>query len=130
MVFHEEAQLLVETADTGVYRFSGDAGDAGLAVWDRDNNWLIVDMEEEDPATAALWYVGKTTGAIGAGSSGTAEMYTSGWTASGTYFTVANPHDIELPEGLKIRWTNAYYGWAAWVAEPWQWTECPAEGYY
>ena len=93
-------------------------------------NWILLDSGEE-AADPTYWYLGKTTQAIASLGNGTAELYTSGWTASGTTFTVHNPHDIELPSGLKIRWAsqNVYYGWSTYVAEPWQWTECPAGGY-
>ena len=112
------------------YLFSGGAGDVGLALHDYENHWRIIWMQPELVATQ-YWYLGKTTEDIAAGGNGTAELYSSGWSASGTTFSVHNPHDIELPSGLKIRWAsqNVYYGWAAYVAEPWQWTECPAEGY-
>ncbi len=37
----------METKRTGVYAFSGQQDDAGIAAWDKDNNWLILCMLSE-----------------------------------------------------------------------------------
>jgi hypothetical protein len=78
------------------------------------------------------WYVGKViTAAIDAESSGTVEQTDCAWEGTGATFTAYNPHDIELPVDLHVRWTK-YPGWSAcgdpatdWIVEPWHWTECP-----
>jgi len=71
----------------------------------------------------ATWYIGKTTEIIPASDYGTVEQYSHGWAATGNYFTVYNPHDISLPNELKVRWTT-YPDWAGWIVEPWHFTEC------
>lgn len=64
----------------------------------------------------------KTT-AIAAGTTGTVELHSQDWTATGVTYTVYNPHDIELPVDLKVRW-GRYPGWTYLVVEPWHFTTC------
>lgn len=85
-------------------------------------------------AANSTWYIGKVVdAAISSEACGTVEQhkYDSGaWVATGVEFDVYNPHDIELPIGLKVRWSH-YPGWTEcgtcetdWIVEPWHWTEC------
>jgi hypothetical protein len=69
-------------------------------------------------------YLGKVSGsAIASGASGQAEQYGELWVAMSVFVTVLNPHDVELPSGLRIRW-GTYPGWTSLVAEPFDYTEC------
>jgi len=115
-----------ETSEEDVYMFSGEEGDAGLAMWDEGEKWVIISMED----TAAPWYIGKTTETITSETCGEVEQHSCDWTATGTTFNVYNPHDVDLPEDLKVRWTR-YPLWVTcgtcttdWIVEPWHFTEC------
>jgi len=82
--------------------------------------WMMAD------GGAQPWYLGKViTSAITAGSTGTVRMYNQAWsvTSPAVDFTVYNPHDVDLPVDLKVRW-GRYPGWTGWVVEPWHFTEC------
>jgi hypothetical protein len=75
------------------------------------------------------FYIGKvSTAAIASEATGEVTQYDQLWqiTNPAVTFTVLNPHDIELPLDLKVRWTK-YPGWTAWVCEPFHYTECPEE---
>lgn len=75
------------------------------------------------PPYVTEWYIGKTTEIIEAGTSGIVEQHSQGWSGTGVYFTVYNPHDVDLPSALKVRWTQ-YPEWDGWIVEPWHFTEC------
>lgn len=117
-----------ETHETGVYHFHGEEGHAGIAGWDEGNNWLILGMERAEQQ----WYVGIVIdSAIAAGTTGRVEQTDHTWAGLGVEFNAYNPHDVELPVDLHVRWTR-YPGWTEmgdpatdWVVEPWHWTECP-----
>lgn len=74
-------------------------------------------------AAASSWYIGKTTEIISSATSGTVEQHAQGWVATGITFTAYNPHDVDLPSALKVRWTT-YPMWDGWIVEPWHFTEC------
>jgi len=117
--------------DCDTYAFSGSEGDAGLAVWDEGNDWLIISM-----LTQQQWFIGKVVDAeIESESCGTVVQCvydpTEGpWYETEKEFTVYNPHDVAWPIGFKMRWTK-YPGWTdcgtcetEWICEPWHFTEC------
>jgi hypothetical protein len=116
-----------ETSEEGVYFFSGEKDEVGLAVWNEGENWVIVSMED----MAAQWYIGKVTGSdIVSETCGTVVQHECGWTATTNEFNVYNPHDVDLPVDLKVRW-GKYPGWVSCgacvtdlIVEPWHWTEC------
>jgi hypothetical protein len=84
----------------------------GVAV-----SWMLIDGGQK-------FYLGKViTADIIAGDTGTVEKHSHAWTATGVEFTVYNPHDVDLPVGLKVRW-GKYPGWTGWIVEPWHFTEC------
>lgn len=70
------------------------------------------------------WWIGKTTETIVKETTGDVEQHNQLWVASGTHFTVLNPHQIDLPNGLRVRWTK-YPGWSDYVVEPFDYTSCP-----
>lgn len=122
--------------DVDVYDACGNSslidGDCGLCIeqLNLDGARYFVVVE----SGASIFYVGKVkTSAIESESCGTAEQYiydSGSWVASGVTFDVYNPHDIELPVDLKVRWGH-YPGWTEcgtcetdWIVEPWHWTEC------
>lgn len=124
LMHSQDSEIIVfnlETEETGVYTYSGEQGEAGFAVWDQGRLWRIVGMEG-----ARTMYIGKTSEIIASESTGTVVRHDETWQASTDTFTVLNPHDIDLPADLKVRWTK-YPGWSNWVVEPWHWTECPPE---
>ena len=53
------------------------------------------------------------------------QQYNQLWVATSpaVTFTVVNPHDVQLPVGLKVKWQQ-YTGWTDWVVEPFHYTEC------
>lgn len=107
----------------GDYKFEGEIDDTGLAFWDSGYNWIIVEMQ----SGSHNFYLGKVTGsAIASEGTGTVIQHEQLWvpTSPAVTFTVLNPHDIELPVDLKVRWSK-YPGWSDWIVEPWHWTECP-----
>lgn len=116
----------LETGEDGVYKWAGSVGDSGLAYWDQGQKWIILTMDE-----TSGWFVGKVkTSAIASGACGLVELYGYDWVATGLEYDVYNPHDVELPVDLKVRWTR-YPGWSNmgtcetnWVVEPWHFTEC------
>lgn len=79
--------------------------------------------------SSSMFYLGKVSGsAIDSEDTGTVTQYNQLWqvTSPAVTFTVLNPHDIQLPVDLKVRWSK-YPGWTHWIVEPWHWTECPEE---
>jgi hypothetical protein len=118
---------LLDKDETG-YEFEGEVDDIGIAVWDVSNHWRIIWLG----ATAQPMHAGIViTSAIPAGESGTVEQTDCSWVGTGTTYTVYNPHDIELPIDLHVRW-GKIDGWTGcgdpatdWIVEPWHWTECP-----
>jgi hypothetical protein len=69
------------------------------------------------------WYIGMTTEAIASETTGEVEQHDQLWEPTGVTFEVLNPHEVELPQDLKVRWTR-YPGWDDWVVEPFDYTEC------
>lgn len=111
-------------------------------IWNLRRRLSAFRCELDDPSTSAaqVMYIGKASGAISAATStgcgsGTAIRHTKCWSATTESFTVLNPHDVEIPDTWKVRWTK-YPGWNyvasdpsysenEWIVEPWQFTECP-----
>ena len=116
-----------EATEAGTYMFSGDDGDAGLAMWDEGEKWVIVAMED----VSHPWYIGKViTAEIASEACGQVEECSCGWVATGNTFNVYNPHDVAWPVDFYVRWTR-YPGWVScgtcvtdWIVEPWTFTEC------
>ena len=123
---------------------SGLTGLTIVGAVDEDREIVLVNFwTGEEAVEPTPWYVGKTTAAIASGKTGSVLQYCESWSYDEETeelvfawvasdppqtFTVLNPHDIELPGDLKVRWTK-YPCWTNWIVEPWQWTECPPDGY-
>ena len=113
------------------YAFSGSEGDGGLAVWDTDNNWLIISM-----LTQQQWFVGKVVEEeIDSESCGTVvqcvyDVEEGAWHETDKQFDVYNPHDVAWPVDFKVMWFKVP-GWencgdceTDWLISPWHFTEC------
>ena len=127
IVSHSSAMSVGDTFGTGTNVFTPDTSEMGMYVVASlgDNRYLC----DFSGASSSVFKIGKVvTSAIASLATGTVRQYDQAWvvTSPAVDFTVINPHDIELPVGLKVRWSR-YPGWTDWVVEPWHWTECPDE---
>lgn len=85
--------------------------------WDNDRKvW--------NASGGASFYIGKLKADLENGDTGIAIQYNEYWQSIGTEFNVYNPHEVNLPSGLRVRWSK-YNGWSRYLVEPWEWTECP-----
>jgi len=114
--------------DEDAYEFEGEIDDIGIAVWDVGIHWRIIWL---GAATRPMYAGVVVTAAIESGKSGKVEQTNCSWVKNGNQFTVFNPHDIELPVDLHVRW-GKIDGWkdcgdpaTDWICEPWHYTECP-----
>ncbi len=60
---------------------------------------------------------------IAVNSLGYVEIYNELWEATGQTVEVLNPHEVELPVDLRVRW-GPYPGWTHLVVEPFDYTQC------
>jgi len=116
----QENSFLAKQGSMGLFSFGPTTiGDA------KSTKIVLVDILRG----GSRFYIGKvSTAAIDSEDTGEVTQYNQLWeiTDPAVTFTVLNPHDIQLPLDLKVRWTK-YPGWADWIVEPWHWTECPEE---
>jgi hypothetical protein len=69
------------------------------------------------------FYIGTLNADLENGDVGQATQCNEYWQSLNREFSVYNPHDINMPSGLKVRWSK-YRGCSQYIVEPWEYGDC------
>jgi hypothetical protein len=103
--------------------FEAKNGNTGLVILGAIDTEKGIVLVDDAGTSGSLWWIGKTTELIASETTGQVQKHDQLWVATSEYFTVLNPHEVDLPLGLRVRWTY-YPGWTDLVVEPFDYTEC------